>query len=1001
MKLGIFRKKVMFLAFIASMVWGLFSPLVNAQSGTATINGVVTGSVTGSPVDGAIVQVSGTGLKTASDRFGRFSIAQVPYGSTTLIVRAIGYDSFTTTVNVGQGVESISVSLESEGEIFELEEFVVQTEVSGSARALGRQNAAGNRMDIVASDKFGLLPDPTVADAVRRLPGISVEKDSQGRSERYVSIRGMNSDFNSVAVNGQKVMVSNFGGASRSVPLDVVPSKNAESIEVSKTVLPSQEADAIGGRINIRSTSAFDEAGSAVSLEASVGMLSLADKYTGNYPHDETPYEMSASWSDYLNADKTMGLALSLNKSLRPYLFSSIENGPYALDYGDYFTRYGRLEEAFDNVESTGISGRFDLRPSDNFEMSLDINYSNRETNQGSQRATAYYDPAWLVGDLETENNTAISFASEDRSEQEVRDYYEEQENLTISADFKHVLDGMKLDYGFGYNKGDFAGDPNKDLRAFFRTDFQSPEGFYYLNTYDFQDGDAYNPVFGGDFVSAPASDYSIYEVRRGTRIIEDQSYSGYINLEKDISWGDVPGYIKAGVKYTNSERDFDDMRRRYRTADVDWTLESVVINGSEQVFGSVLADYGVDNALNGQDFRFMVDPDKVRAAEEALIAAGIRDENDPNWYLNRNESRDARADLVNSYDLDEEVLGGFVEAEARWEKVTLITGLRVESTDVVVDTYAGDFYEWDPDSDLYIQPIKGKNDYVDLFPHVHLKYDVSEDTIVRASVNRTMARPSYRQLNPSTDIDPTANNDDGLVIKGRTTLNPVESTNLDLSIDHYLGKGANVSLALFYKSMDNNIYRISRGVLASDPSYYPEDAEVREFLNADGAEVKGLEFAVNYRLDTLHEALYGLDISANYTYTDSTVDGIQREDSNGDLFSESGVTQLFGQVPHTVNVALNFARWGFESRLAWNWTDAYLDFGGIDVDSNLDDYLDSRSRLDFSLRYRFQNHWTVFLEIQNLLDDEVTAYEGDRSTRMYYREESGRLTVIGIRWNM
>ena len=130
-------------------------------------------------------------------------------------------------------------------------------------------------------------------------------------------------------------------------------------------------------------------------------------------------------------------------------------------------------------------------------------------------------------------------------------------------------------------------------------------------------------------------------------------------------------------------------------------------------------------------------------------------------------------------------------------------------------------------------------------------------------------------------------------------------------------------------------------------------------------------------------------------------MDGIQRVDENGDLFSESGQTQLFGQVPHTVNVALNFARWGFESRLAWNWTDAYLDFNGIDADKNLDDFLDTRSRVDFSLRYRFKENWTVFLEIQNLFDDDTRAYEGDDSTRMFYREDPGRLSVIGIRWNL
>jgi TonB-dependent receptor len=986
---------------LACIAAGLQAPAILAQTGDGTIRGTVTGSETDFYLDGATVQVLGTNFRAATDRFGRFSINLVPRGTYEVVVRYVGYDSVTREVVVGDDPVDLAITLSVADDVIELEEYVVTADVSASARALSRQNAANNRVDIVASDKFGLLPDNTVADALRRLPGINVEKDAQGRAGRYVTIRGMNADFNSVTVNGQKVMVSNFDGASRSVPLDVVPSKNAESIEVTKSVLPSQSADAIGGAINIRSSSAFDRQSRDVSLEASIGDLSLADKYTGGYPHDETPYEFSASWSDVINSDRTIGLSLSLNQSSRPFLFRSIENGPYILDLGDYFPSYGRLEEAFDNVDTTGVAGRFDYRPSERFQMSFDFNYSLRETNQGSQRADVNFDPFYLVGDLETKNNTAVAFTSEDRSQREVRDYYEEQENLTLTVQFKHDLGDLEIDYGLGANLGDFAGDKDKDLRAFFRTDFQDPEGNYYQNSYALQDGDPYNPVYGDNVSSLPLSEFEIFEVRRGTREIEDRTTTGFLNLKKDMVWGTLPGYLKGGITYTMNDRDFDDIRRRYRTADVDWTLESVIINGDEEVFGSVVADYGVKRALNGQDFGVMIDPDKMRAAEEALIAAGIRDRDDPNWYLNQNVSRDARADLINSYELEENVFGTYLEAEMNTERVTLIGGFRVEATDVEVDTYAGDFFESDPDSPLFPQPIKGKNDYVDVFPHLHVRYNLSDDTTLRASINQTLARPSYRQLNPSTDIDPTVNDDDGLVIKGRTDLDPVISTNLDLSVDHSFGRAARASLSVFYKNMENNIYRLSRGVIASDPGYFPPDAEVREFLNADGAEVFGVEIALSYSLDAISEIFYGFDLSANYTYTDSEVDGIQRVDENGDLFSESGRTQLFGQVPHTVNVALNFARWGFESRLAWNWTDAYLDFNGIDADQNLDNYLDTRSRVDFSLRYRFQENWTVFLEIQNLFDDDTRAYEGDDRTRMFYREDPGRLSVIGIRWNL
>lgn len=971
---------------------------------TGSIEGTVSPEGSANFLDGATVQLAGTNFRTSSDRSGRFSFNNIPNGEYILTVRFVGFETFTRSITVNNDVTRVPVTLRSDrSDVFELDEFVVVSEASGTERALSRQFAAQNTISIIASDSFGLLPDSTIADAVRRLPGINVEQD-QGRAGRYVTIRGMNADFNSVTVNNQRVTVSNFDGASRSVPLDVVPANNAESIEVTKTALPSMSADAIGGSINIRSRSAFDRSTMRASAEAAVGMLSLAGDYFGNYPHDNTPYKLSASWSDRINADGTLGLAVSFNHNDRPFLFRSVENGPYVLDGDEYFTSYGRLEEAFDNVQSTGLTTRLDWRPSQRFEVALDVNYTVRESQQGSQRATGYYDTRYLLGPFAFNGDTAVKFTSEDRSEREVRDYFEEQKNLNLTVQFKHMLGEWTIDYGAGLNQGDFAGDPDKDLRAFFRTGFRGPDGSFLENSYELVGGSGFTPLYGDNITTLPPEEFELFEVRRDTRIIDDTILTGFLNVKRDMLWGSLPGYLKGGLMYQNSDRDFRDLRRRYRTADTTWNLTSVVINGNEQVYGSVLADYGIERALNGQAFPAMIDPVKVREAEAALAAAGLRDRGDANWYLNQNVARDARADLVNSYDLREEVVAAYVESLFQWQALSVIAGFRVEHTDVRVNTYSGDFFESRPTDPLFIRPVVGKNDYTNLFPHLHLRYDVSHNFVLRASVNQTLARPSYRQLNPSEDIDPTANNDDGLVISGRTDLDPVISTNLDFSVDYFFAPRSRVSVAAFYKDMKDNIYRLRRNVQPGDPSYYPATAEVREFLNADGAQVYGVELSVDYDLANITEWLHGFSISANYTYTNSKVDGIQRQNPAGadlPLITESGQTPLFGQVPHTVNVALHFARWNFESRLALNWSDAYLDFNGINLDPNLDDYIDARTRVDFSLRCRIGSNWSIFLEVQNLLNNDSRAYSGNRDTRMYYREEIGRAAMIGVNWTL
>ena len=58
-------------------------------------------------------------------------------------------------------------------------------------------------VSVVDSDALGEFPDTTAAEALRRISGISVEND-QGEG-RYVTVRGLSGDLNTIAVNGATV----------------------------------------------------------------------------------------------------------------------------------------------------------------------------------------------------------------------------------------------------------------------------------------------------------------------------------------------------------------------------------------------------------------------------------------------------------------------------------------------------------------------------------------------------------------------------------------------------------------------------------------------------------------------------------------------------------------------------------------------------------------------------------------------------------------------------
>ncbi|MBU6478721.1 MAG: TonB-dependent receptor plug domain-containing protein, partial [Xanthomonadaceae bacterium] len=123
-----------------------------------------------------------------------------------------------------------------------------------TSAALARltQQYAPNLINIRTGEQIHALPDLSAAEAVRRIPGISMETD-EGEG-RYVNIRGLDADLNSTTYSGVPLMPTNnaspFGGY-RGVALDSIPSGFIGAVKVTKSNLPSQDAEALGGTIEV------------------------------------------------------------------------------------------------------------------------------------------------------------------------------------------------------------------------------------------------------------------------------------------------------------------------------------------------------------------------------------------------------------------------------------------------------------------------------------------------------------------------------------------------------------------------------------------------------------------------------------------------------------------------------------------------------------------------------------------------------------------------------
>jgi TonB-dependent receptor len=208
---------------------------------------------TNSVLPGARVKIDPNGQTAVTDTNGDFAIYGLPAGQYTVTISYLGFNSFTQQVNVTAETPVI-VTAALQVQNAKQEVTVYAGRESGQVEALNRQMTADNILQVLPSEVIESLPNTNIADAVGRMPSVSLERD-EGEG-KYVQIRGTEPRLSNVTIDGIHLpSPENI----RNVKLDVIPADLVESIEVSKTLSANQDADAIGGSVNLVTRSATDQ----------------------------------------------------------------------------------------------------------------------------------------------------------------------------------------------------------------------------------------------------------------------------------------------------------------------------------------------------------------------------------------------------------------------------------------------------------------------------------------------------------------------------------------------------------------------------------------------------------------------------------------------------------------------------------------------------------------------------------------------------------------------
>ena len=167
---------------------GVLAPTASAQTGDRITGTVTSAGEPSVPIAGAIVTVLGTSRRTVTDASGRFTITDVPVGTRQIQVRAIGYSSTTSSVNVSAG-ETASLSFQLSGAPTQLEGVVVVGYGTQTARTVT------GAVSTVTSEKLKDIPTNDPMKALQgKVAGVEiVQTSNEPGAAMQVRIRGIRS----------------------------------------------------------------------------------------------------------------------------------------------------------------------------------------------------------------------------------------------------------------------------------------------------------------------------------------------------------------------------------------------------------------------------------------------------------------------------------------------------------------------------------------------------------------------------------------------------------------------------------------------------------------------------------------------------------------------------------------------------------------------------------------------------------------------------------------
>jgi iron complex outermembrane recepter protein len=924
-----------------------------ASQPTGTVTGRVLNQATGDYLEGARIEL-GNQMVT-SGRGGTYRL-QLPAGMHQLTVSYTGLDRATVPVQVDAG-RTLTRDVALTSGVYAMEAFTVAGDREGSALAITLQREAPNVMNVVAVDHFG-RPNANPADLLQRLPG--VVGDITGSEIRDITIRGISGDFNAVTIDGNSMADSGSAGVGRAMQFQHLTTSNVENIELTKAPTPDMNADAIGGRVNLVTTSILDRPPRR-TISYSVGTsYRVWDKAIHRLKDriglDEFRFRYSDVFSVF-GAENNLGVTFTAGYRTPiihvDYTYHQHQANVPSPDTPRYQWELS-TREFQSNERRMNASLRFDYRISETTRVFINTMYNRRQEWQKIWRfwwATASngnairpgYSQAYTEATTGTVTLQALTLDKHGRS-------------YNVNPGGVTELGRLKLEYDAFENYSKTFYPNSDDLQV------QLPNVGGII---DRRNTGMWDPVWTPTGPNA-ADVFNLSKYRTvANGLVNDQNLAEtwQRGAKLDARWNpDLPllTYVKAGAKVSEMEKETARNQNR-------WAYPGVDLGRFYD------RNYGYSH-YNGK-YPVMPFPGLPERGGDWDIKHVLRTE--PHLFR-QNAGFNAQQRHVWDRYVRERVTGGYMMTDTRYQRFSVLGGLRVEKTDVkgrgylqmVTPEERARRAAWvGPVTDTeairraneeYGRRQTSSGEYTNVFPSLHVRYRPARNLLARASYSTGIGRPPLGSIIP---LD-TVNFDTQIVSRSNPSLKPRTSDNFDVSLEYYFEPVGMLSVGLFRKEIKNFHGTLITSVGTGNDNGFDGDFagwELRTTRNLGRARVQGVEVNYQQQFTFLPGWLKGFGVYANLT----------KLETKGNPASGSAATgRVANFIPTSANGGISYRNFGFSGALQATHVGKYYESASSIPSNEL--WRMDRTTVEFRGRYTINRFVDVYFDVYNIFNEPI-----------------------------